>query len=56
MGEQLGTERPFSELRACSSEALSHAVRRVLRAVEAWVGQGVPQDDVSLVAFQIDRT
>ena len=55
-GEQLGTERLLSELRACSSEALSDAVRRVLRAVETWAGEGGPQDDVSLVAFEIERS
>jgi len=41
---------------ACSSESLSDAVRRVLRAVETWAGESGPQDDISLVAFEIDRS
>jgi sigma-B regulation protein RsbU (phosphoserine phosphatase) len=55
-GEQFGTERLLAEFQACSSEALSDAVRRVLRAVESWAGESGPQDDISLVAFEIDRS
>jgi phosphoserine phosphatase RsbU/P len=55
-GEQFGTARLLREFQACSSEALSDAVRRVLRAIETWAGESGPQDDVSLVAFEIDRS
>ena len=55
-GKQLGIEELHSELRACSSEALGDAVRWVLRAVESWAGEGGPQDDISLVAFEIERS
>jgi sigma-B regulation protein RsbU (phosphoserine phosphatase) len=55
-GEQFGTERLLAEFQACSSEALSDAVRRVLRAVETWAGESGPQDDISLVAFEVDRS
>src|SRR5262249_49522459 len=55
-GEQFGTDRLLGEVQACSSEALSDAVRCVLRAVETWVGESGPQDDISLVAFEIDRS
>ena len=55
-GKQLGIEELHSELCACLPEALSDAVRRVLRAVESWAGEGGPQDDISLVAFEIERS
>jgi sigma-B regulation protein RsbU (phosphoserine phosphatase) len=55
-GEQFGTERLLAEFHACSSEALSDAVRRVLRAIETWAGERGPQDDISLVAFEVDRS
>ncbi|HKB04924.1 MAG TPA: PP2C family protein-serine/threonine phosphatase, partial [Gemmataceae bacterium] len=55
-GEQFGTERLLVEFQACCSESLSNAVRRVLRAVETWAGERGPQDDISLVAFEIDRS
>jgi len=54
-GERFGTGRLLGEFQARSSEALSDAVRRVLRAIETWAGESGPQDDVSLVAFEIDR-
>jgi len=55
-GKQFGTERLLGEFQACSSEALSDAVRRMLRAIETWAGESGPQDDISLVAFEIDRS
>jgi PAS domain S-box-containing protein len=55
-GEQFGTGRLLEEFQACSSESLSDAVGRVLRAVETWAGESGPQDDISLVAFEIDRS
>src|SRR5262245_42648929 len=55
-GEQFGTERLLGEFQACSPEVLSDAVRRVLRSVETWAGESGPQDDISLVAFEIDRS
>ena len=55
-GEQFGTERLLRAFQACSSEALSDAVGRVLRAIETWAGESGPQDDISLVAFEIDRS
>jgi sigma-B regulation protein RsbU (phosphoserine phosphatase) len=55
-GEQFGMERLLSVLRAVPSEALTDAVRRVLREVESWTGDGGPQDDISLVAFEIGRS
>ena len=55
-GEPFGTERLLREFQACSSEALSDAVRRVMRSVETWAGESGPQDDISLVAFEIDRS
>ena len=55
-GEQFGTERLLAEFQASASEALSDAVARVLRAVETRAGEGGPQDDISLVAFEIDRS
>src|SRR5215471_6661653 len=55
-GEQFGKGRLFSELHAVSADALSGAVRKVLRGVENWAGEKGPQDDISLVAFEIDRS
>jgi len=46
----------LAEFQACSSDALSDAVRRVLRVVEIWAGESGPQDDISLVAFEIERS
>ena len=40
-GEQFGKVRLITALRAISSEALTDAVRRVLRDVETWTGDGV---------------
>jgi hypothetical protein len=31
-------------------------VRKVLGKVENWAGEGGPQDDISLVAFEIGRS
>jgi sigma-B regulation protein RsbU (phosphoserine phosphatase) len=55
-GEQFGKGRLFTELHAASADALSGAVRKVLRRVESWAGEQGPQDDISLVAFEIDRS
>jgi sigma-B regulation protein RsbU (phosphoserine phosphatase) len=55
-GEQLGKGRLFTELHAASADALSEAVRKVLQRVESWAGEKGPQDDISLVAFEIDRS
>jgi phosphoserine phosphatase RsbU/P len=55
-GEQFGKGRLFTELHAASADALSGAVRKVLRGVESWAGEKGPQDDISLVAFEIDRS
>jgi sigma-B regulation protein RsbU (phosphoserine phosphatase) len=55
-GKLLGTAQLLAEMRATSREALSDAVRRVLRSVETWAGDQGPQDDVSLVAFEIERS
>jgi sigma-B regulation protein RsbU (phosphoserine phosphatase) len=55
-GEQFGKERLFAELHGASADALSGAVRKVLGAVESWAGEKGPQDDISLVAFEIDRS
>src|SRR5262249_41107673 len=55
-GEQFTVERLLAEFQASSSEALADAVRRVLRTVETWVGPRGPQDDISLVAFEVDRS
>jgi serine phosphatase RsbU (regulator of sigma subunit) len=56
VGEQFGKGRPFTELHASSADAPSGAVRKVLRRVESWPGEKGPQDDISLVAFEIDRS
>jgi sigma-B regulation protein RsbU (phosphoserine phosphatase) len=55
-GEQFGKGRLFTELHAASADALSGAVRKVLRRVESWAAEQGPQDDISLVAFEIDRS
>ena len=55
-GEQFGKVRLVTELHAASEDALSEAVRKVLGAVESWSGEKGPQDDISLVAFEIDRS
>ena len=55
-GEQFGMGRLLAELHAASADALSDAVRRVLRKVENWAGERGPQDDISLVAFEIGRS
>jgi len=54
--ELFGTERLHAELVACSSELLSDALRRVLRAVECWPATDGPQDDISVVAVAVDRS
>ena len=55
-GEQFGKGRLLAELHAASGDALSDAVGRVLRKVENWAGGRGPQDDISLVAFEIGRS
>ncbi len=55
-GEQFGKGRLITELHAASADALSGAVRKVLQKVESWAGEKGPQDDISLVAFEIDRS
>jgi hypothetical protein len=55
-GEQFGEGRLFTEMHAASAEALNGAVLKVLRKVEGWAGENGPQDDISLLAFEIDRS
>jgi sigma-B regulation protein RsbU (phosphoserine phosphatase) len=55
-GEQWGKGRFLAALRAVDSEAVGDTVRRVLREVETWAGDRGPQDDISLVAFEIGRS
>ena len=55
-GEQFGKGRLLAELHGASGDALSDAVRRVLRKVENWAGERGPQDDISLVAFEIGHS
>ena len=55
-GEQFGKERLLASLQPNDSEVLSDAMRRVLRDVETWTGEPGPQDDISLVAFEIGRS
>jgi sigma-B regulation protein RsbU (phosphoserine phosphatase) len=55
-GEQFGKGRLVTELHAASGDTLSDAVRKVLQTVENWAGETGPQDDISLVAFEIGRS
>jgi phosphoserine phosphatase RsbU/P len=54
-GEQFGKDRFLSALQAFGSRRLNDTMQRVLRDVETWTGDRGPQDDISLVAFEIGR-
>lgn len=54
-GEAFGDDRLTAALRAASGVPLADAVRGVLGGVEGWVGPGDPQDDVSVVAVEVQR-
>jgi phosphoserine phosphatase RsbU/P len=54
--EQFGKERLLAAMQPRLPEALSDAIRRVLRNVESWTGDRGQQDDISLVAFEIGRS
>jgi sigma-B regulation protein RsbU (phosphoserine phosphatase) len=55
-GEQWGKGRLLAAIVAAQSEALNDTLLRVVRDVETWTGDRGPQDDISLVAFEIDRS
>jgi phosphoserine phosphatase RsbU/P len=52
-GDQFGKERFLDALGAVGSQSLNDTVQRVLRDVETWTGDRGPQDDISLLAFEI---
>ena len=54
-GEAFGEDRLTAAFRAASRVPLADAVRGVLGGVEGWVGPGGPQDDVSVVAVEVQR-
>lgn len=54
-GEQWGKERFIAAAQAAALAELNDAVRGVLRDAETWAGDRGPQDDISLVAFEIGR-
>jgi sigma-B regulation protein RsbU (phosphoserine phosphatase) len=54
-GEQFGKDRFLKAVQDSASQSLNDSVQRVLREAEAWTGDSGPQDDISLVAFEIGR-
>ncbi len=54
-GAAFGQDRLTALFRAASRVSLPDAVRGVLGEVEGWAGPGGPQDDVSVVALEVDR-
>jgi sigma-B regulation protein RsbU (phosphoserine phosphatase) len=55
-GDQFGKEQLFAAIQPPHPEPLTDTVRRVLSAVETWTGDQGPQDDISIVAFDIGRS
>lgn len=54
-GELLGNERLIAQFKAITNETLPDAVRSTLRQAEDWTSPAGPQDDISLVAFELER-
>jgi len=54
-GEQFGKDRFLSVVQDGASQSLNDSVQKALREVETWTGDCGPQDDISLVAFEIGR-
>jgi serine phosphatase RsbU (regulator of sigma subunit) len=55
-GEQFGKPQLFEAIEDSRREALTDSVRQVVRGVELWTGDQGPQDDISLVVFDIGQT
>ncbi len=53
-GEAFGPSRLTAAFRAASHVPLADAVQGVLGEVESWAGSGGPQDDVSIVALEVE--
>jgi PAS domain S-box-containing protein len=56
MGEQFGMRRFLNAIQSVYSEPLNDTVGRALRDVETRAGDPGPQDDISVVAFEIGRS
>jgi sigma-B regulation protein RsbU (phosphoserine phosphatase) len=55
-GEQFGKPQLFAAIEDSGQEALTESIRRVVRGVELWTSDPGPQDDISLVVFDIGQT
>jgi sigma-B regulation protein RsbU (phosphoserine phosphatase) len=54
-GEAFGQARLTAAFRAAERVPLADAVRQVVGEAEAWAGPGGPQDDVSVVAVEVEQ-
>ena len=54
-GEQFGKDRFLRVVQDGASQSLNDSVQKALREAETWTGDCGPQDDISLVAFEIGR-